>query len=258
MPPKSGARQSADEGGARPGTDVARRGADVAGNSAPNGAPGSQTLARGLAALQLVAGSRTGMTAQQVADEMGVHRTIAYRLLSTLSQFRLIAKGEDGLYRSAAELAVLGASFDNNVRQLSLPTLRGLADELGNTVSLLVAEGDQQVAIAVIVPTNVFYQLSFHEGSRYPLDRGAAGIALLASMPPRPGERDLVPLARQQGWVITHGEVEPDTYGLAVPVHRRMPAPPTCINLISHREDVLIGGKEAVIRAAKDLSAILS
>ena len=56
-----------------------------------------------------------------------------------------------------------------------MPTLRGLADELGTTVSLLVAEGDQQVAIAVIVPTNVFYQLSFHEGSRYPLERGAAG-----------------------------------------------------------------------------------
>ena len=103
-----------------------------------------------------------------------------------------MAKGEDGRYRPAAGLAVLGASFDNNLRQLSLPTLRALADELGTTVSLLVAEGDQQVAIAVIVPTQVSYQLSFHEGSRYPLDRGAAGIALLASMPPRPGERDLV------------------------------------------------------------------
>jgi DNA-binding IclR family transcriptional regulator len=227
-------------------------------SAVPSGAPGSQTLARGLAALQLVAASRTGLTAQQVADDIGVHRTIAYRLLSTLSAFRLVAKGEDGRYRAAAALAVLGASFDNNVRQLSQPTLRALADELGSTVSLLVAEGDQQVAIAVIVPSNVFYQLSFHEGSRYPLDRGAAGIALLASMPPRPGERDLVPLARQQGWVITHGEVEPNTYGLAVPVHRPAPAPPTCINLISHREDVVVGGKEAVIKAANDLSAILS
>jgi DNA-binding IclR family transcriptional regulator len=226
--------------------------------AAPNGAPGSQTLARGLAALQLVAGSRAGLTAQQVADDIGVHRTIAYRLLSTLSQFRLVAKGEDGRYRSAAALAVLGASFDNNVRQLSQPTLRALADELGSTVSLLVAEGDQQVAIAVIAPTNVFYQMSFHEGSRHPLDRGSAGIALLSSMPPRPGERDLVPMTRQQGWVITHGEVEPNTYGLAVPVPRRPPSPPTCINLISHREDVVLRGRDAVIKAANDLSAILS
>lgn len=227
-------------------------------NTAPNGAPGSQTLARGLAALQLVAASRTGLSAQQVADDIGVHRTIAYRLLTTLAQYRLIAKGEDGRYRSAAQLAVLGASFDNNVRQMSVPTLRKLADELGTTVSLLVAEGDQQVAIAVIVPTNVFYQLNFHEGSRYALERGAAGIALLASMPPRPGERDLVPLARQQGWVTTHGEVEPNTYGLAVPVRRRPPSPPTCINLISHREDVVMGGRDAVIEAANELSAILN
>jgi DNA-binding IclR family transcriptional regulator len=114
------------------------------------------------------------------------------------------------------------------------------------------------VAVAVIVPTQVAYQLAFHEGSRYPLDRGAAGIALLASMPARPGERDLVARAREQGWVITHGEIEPNTYGLAVPVRRPAPSPPTCINLISHREDVVMRGQGAVIKAAKELSALLS
>jgi DNA-binding IclR family transcriptional regulator len=226
--------------------------------AAGNGVPGSQTLARGLNALQLVAASPTGLTVAQVAEEIGVHRTIAYRLLSTLAQYRFVTKGEDGRYRSAAALAVLGASFDNNVRQLCVPTLRGLADELGTTVSLLVAEGDQQVAIAVMVPTNVYYQLAFHEGSRYSLDRGAAGLALLASMPPRPGERELVHQTRQQGWVITHGEIEPNTYGLAVPVRRELPSPPTCINLISHREDVVLDGRESVIKAANELSAILS
>jgi DNA-binding IclR family transcriptional regulator len=219
---------------------------------------GSQTLARGLNALQLVAASPTGLTMQELADQVGVHRTIAYRLLATLSQFRLVAKGEDGRFRPAAGLAVLGASFDHSVRQVSLPTLRALADELGTTVSLLIAEGDQQVAIAVIVPTQVAYQLSFHEGSRYPLDRGAAGIALLSSMPPRPGERDLVSQARERGWVTTYGEIEPNTYGLAVAVRRPAPSPPTCINLISHREDVVLRGKEAVIKAAAQLSALLS
>jgi DNA-binding IclR family transcriptional regulator len=219
---------------------------------------GSQTLARGITALQMVADSPTGLTVQQLADQVGVHRTIAYRLLSTLAQFRLVAKGEDGRYRPAAGLAVLGASFDRNVRHLSLPTLRALADELGTTVSLLVAEGDQQVAIAVIVPSHVAYQLSFHEGSRYPLDRGAAGIALLASLPPRPGERELVSRARERGWVTTYGEIEPNTYGLAVAVRRAAPSPPTCINLISHREDVVLRGRESVVKAAKHLSELLS
>ncbi len=197
------------------------------------------------------------MTVQQVADRIGVHRTIAYRLLATLAQFRFVAKGEDGRYRPAAGLALLGASFDNNVRQLSVPTLRALADELGTTVSLLVAEGDQQVAIAVIVPTQVPYQLSFHEGSRYPLDRGAAGIALLASMPPRPDERDLV--ARPGTGLGDHprrDRAEHVRFGRAGP--SRPPSPPTCINLISHREDVVMRGKDAVVRAAKELSTILS
>ncbi|SOJ57271.1 Transcriptional repressor IclR [Mycobacterium simulans] len=226
--------------------------------SSVKGMTGSQTLARGLTALQLIAASPTGLTMQDVADQVGVHRTIAYRLLSTLAQFRLVTKGEDGRYRPAGGLAVLGASFDHNLRQVCLPTLRSLADELGTTVSLLVAEGDEQVAIAVIVPTQVAYQLAFHEGSRYPLDRGAAGIALLSSMRPRPGERDLVAAARERGWVMTHGEIEPNTYGLAVAVQRPAPSPPTCINLISHREDVVMRGKDAVIKAARQLSALLS
>lgn len=219
---------------------------------------GSQTLARGLAALQSVSAAPGGLSVQQVADQIGVHRTIASRLLATLAEFRFVTRGEDGRYRPAAGLAVLGASFDRNLRQLSLPILQTLADDLGTTVSLLVAEGDQQVAVAVIVPTQVAYQLAFHEGSRHPLSRGAAGVALLASMPPRPQERELVTRTREQGWVITHGEIEPNTYGLAVAVHRAPPSPPTCINLISHREDVVVRGKDAVISAAKQLSTILS
>jgi hypothetical protein len=58
--------------------------------------------------------------------------------------------------------------------------------------------------------------------------------------------------------VTTHGEIEPNTYGLAVGVHRPVPSPPTCINLISHREDVVMRGKDAVVKAAKQLSELLS
>lgn len=227
-------------------------------DAAADAAPGSQTLARGLAALQAVAATPDGLTIAQIADQVGVHRTIAYRLLNTLTSFRLVTRGEDSRYRSAAALAVLGASFDNNVRQLSLPILRTLADELGSTVSLLVAEGDQQVAVAVIVPTQVGYQLAFHEGSRHPLDRGAAGIALSAGMPAHAGEREIVGQTRARGWVVTHGEIEPGVYGLAVPVRRRPPAPATCINLISHREDVVLRGRDAALAAATRLSEILS
>jgi DNA-binding IclR family transcriptional regulator len=218
---------------------------------------GSQTLARGLSALELISESQTGLTIQEVAEQLGVHRTVASRLLATLVRFRLIAR-HDGRFRPAAGLAVLGASFDNNLRDLSMPILRRLADDTRSTASLLVAEGGEQVAVAVVVPLGVAYHLSFREGSRYPLTRGAAGLALLASGPPEPGERDLVAQARADGWVMTHGEVETNAYAIAVPVRRSAPHPATCINLISHRSDILEQGRPSVIDAARELELILA
>jgi len=218
---------------------------------------GSQTLARGLRALQLISEAPAGLTIQEVAEGLGIHRTMASRLLATLVQSRLVAR-HDGRFRPGAGLAVLGASYDNSLRDLSMPILRRLADRTAATASLLVAEGGEQVAIAVIVPYGVAYHLSFREGSRYPIDRGAAGLALLAGAPPEPGERDLVAQAREQGWVLTHGEVEPNAYALAVPIRRSPPSPPTCINLVSHRADVLEQARPTVIEAAREMAGLLA
>jgi DNA-binding IclR family transcriptional regulator len=217
---------------------------------------GSQTLARGLTALQIICKAPSGLTIQEVAERLDIHRTVASRLLATLVQFQLIAR-HDGRFRPAANLAVLGASFDSNLRDLSAPVLRQLADRTQATAALLVAEADEQVALSVIVPIGVSYHLSFQEGSRYPIDRGAAGLALLAAMPAQPGERDLVTKARQDGWVLTHGEIEANAYGLAVPVKRLPPASPTCIHLVSHREDVLERALPTLLAAAQDLAQTL-
>ena len=45
---------------------------------------------------------------------------------------------------------------------------------------------------------------------------------------------------------------------VAVPVQRAAPATPTCINLISHRLDIVEEGRDAVIEAARDLAKILA
>lgn len=223
----------------------------------PDTPAGSQTLARGLIALQIICESPAGLTIQEVAERLDIHRTVASRLLATLVQFRLIARS-DGRFRPAAGLAVLGASFDNRLREVCNPVLRQLADRTQSTASLLVAEGDEQVAVSVIVPMGVDYHLSFREGSRYPMNRGAAGLALLAGMPPRPGERELVTQAREQGWVLTHGEVEANAYAIAAPVKRLPPAPPTSLSLVSHRQDVLERARPALLEAVAELGNILA
>ena len=94
------------KGPRRQGTGTTGAGSGGAGSATM---PGSQTLARGLTALQSVAATPGGLTVQQVADQIGVHRTIAYRLLATLAQFNLVARNEDGRYRPASGFFLLSA-----------------------------------------------------------------------------------------------------------------------------------------------------
>ena len=75
---------------------------------------GSQTLDRGIRALELVAASPEGMTVQEVADRLEVHRTIAHRLLGTLADHHLVSRGP-------ASLKVLtAAGAPTNVRTIRL------------------------------------------------------------------------------------------------------------------------------------------
>lgn len=219
-------------------------------------AAGSRTLARGLTALEIVAHAPSGMTVRQVADHIGIHRSVAQRMLSTLAQSRLLAKGEDGRYRSAVALSALGASFDNNLRALSVPLLRALAGDVGVTVCLIVSEGDEQVAVAVVPVSSPHYP-SISEGGRCPLDRGASGAALLASKPRQMGERDLISLTRARGWNLARSELGPESYDLAVPVRRNPRSPSTCITLTSNRRSVLLDGRRAAMTAGVQLSETL-
>ena len=107
---------------------------------------GSQTLARGLRALLTVLESNDGVTVQQLASELEVHRTIAYRLLRTLASFGFITCGSDGAYRPGARLATLADAYLPALREAALPVMRGLADRIGCTVSLLVVEGEEAVS----------------------------------------------------------------------------------------------------------------
>lgn len=233
-------------------------------SSAADGSPtssrqvGTQTLARGLRALELVAQAPDGVAIQDVADALGVHRTVAYRLLSTLGDFRLVTRGADGRFRPGAGLAALAQGSVSSLRELATPFLRELADELESTVSLLVAEGDEAIAIAVLEPANARYHLSFREGSRHPLDRGSAGIALQSVAPPRPGESEEVARARRDGHASTYGQVEPGAYGVAVPLRPRPGTPAACVNVITYRADVAERAAEPVMQAVRRIDDALA
>jgi len=221
-------------------------------------ATGSQTLARGLHALELVAGAREGLGVQDLASLLDVHRSIASRLLATLADFRLVVRGADGRYRAGAGLAALASGVHGTLRAAAEPVMRELAEELGATVSLLVVEGDEAVALSVVEPRDAAYVLSFKTGSRHPLDRGSAGVALRAAQGERPGESADVAAARAQGYAATYGEVEPGAHGVAVPLAPVDGLPTACLNLITYRADIAESAPAALVAAASRLAASLA
>ncbi len=220
-------------------------------------ATGSQTLARGLRALELVAEAPDGVTIQDLAGRLDVHRSIASRLLATLADFRLVVRTQDGRYRTGSGLAALAAGIQGTLRAAAEPVMRELAAELGATISLLVTEGQEAVALAVVEPPGASYVLSFRTGSRHPLGRGSAGVALMAAGPADPHEPAAVSEARARGYASTFGEVEPGAYGVAVPLPSRAGLPAACLNLITHRADVVDTAAPALVAAAERITQTL-
>ena len=219
---------------------------------------GAQTLARGIAALRAVASAPNGLGVQDVADELGVHRTIAYRMLATLVDAGFIARGSDGRYRGAAGLLGLRAAAYESLKHIAQSCLVELADRLGATVSLLVPEQDEAVAISVVEPRGTRYHIAFHQGSRHPLDRGAAGLALSAALPARADEPERVAEVRSAGYAITHGEVEPGACGLAVPLQLPSAELVACVNVISHREDLVRASTDEALACARRIEQRLA
>jgi len=218
---------------------------------------GAQTLARGLSALKAVVATPDGLSAQEVGDLLGVHRTIAYRLLTTLADAGLVSRGPDGKFRGAVGLLQLTAGAYNTLRAAAVPILRRLANEVGSTVSLLVAENGEAVALAVVESETSRYRIVFAEGSTHPLDRGAAGHALSSSLPEAPGDSDRLRKARAQGYATSFAEVEPGAYGLAVPIPYPDHSVAACINLITYREELVEQALPAVLAAAAELGRAL-
>src|SRR3954465_5501901 len=108
-------------------TDVESASEEPTAAPAPLKNAGSQTLDRGLRALEMVAAASGGMTMQEVADRLGVHRTIAHRLLATWADPPLSPPGRDDRFRAGGGLAALTSGLQSPLLDPALPIMRELA-----------------------------------------------------------------------------------------------------------------------------------
>ncbi len=179
----------------------------------------AQTLDRGLRVLEVLAQEPGGLTVTELAQRVGIHRTNVYRLLATLAQHRLVRRGRDGRrYFLGTGVAELVRGLAPDLRSAAMPVLEELADRVGATAFLTLADGEEAVALAVVEPRRSHIHVAYRVGFRHPINRGASGLAILAGRPPSPDERPEVAEARRLGYSVTTGELQPGASGIAAPI----------------------------------------
>lgn len=174
----------------------------------------SQTLDRGLRVLKLLADTDHGLTVTELAGKMGVNRTVVYRLLATLEQHSLVRRDLGGRARVGLGVLALAHQVHPLLREAALPALRSLAEDIGATAHLTLVDGSEALAVAVVEPTWTDYHVAYRTGFRHPLDRGAAGRAILEGRGAVRNGRAGDPPA----YVLTHGELEAGASGAAAPL----------------------------------------
>jgi DNA-binding IclR family transcriptional regulator len=179
---------------------------------------GSQTLERGLRVLRVLAEHPDGLSVSELASALDTHRAGIYRLLAPLVDQRLVVRGENGRYVLGAGLIELASRVRPRLQEVAVAELRRLADELGATTALTVRDGEEAVVAAVVEPRNTDMHVAYRTGLRHQLDQAASGIALLAGLPPREGERAPIVVARERGWSESTSELLPGATGVGAPI----------------------------------------
>ncbi|WP_414937092.1 IclR family transcriptional regulator [Amycolatopsis sp. cmx-11-51] len=204
---------------------------------------GSLTLDRGLALLQAVADAGgEAATISELAAAIGASRAAVYRLLVPLSERGLVWR-DGNKVRLGVGLLRLAGQVLPQLREAARPILRELAEKVGATAHLSVAQGDQAQAVAVVEPTWTSFHVAYRVGTRHPLSAGAAGKAMTL----RPGG---------EGWVTSSGELEAGASGVAAPV-RGVPGLKASLGVVSLEPlDASMVGP-AVLGAAVRLAEVL-
>lgn len=218
---------------------------------------GTQTLVRGLSILESVATARDGITVQQAADLIGIHRTMAMRSLEALTGFNLVRRGSDGRFRIAAGVLALARDYEPELRDASRPILEHLAETLKMSACLFVVDGDAAVAFLVVEPSNTAFHLTFRTGSRHPLDRGSVAYAIAMLHEPRGDDHPDTVTARERGYARSHGEVENGAFGVAAPIDLGPIGIEACILAVSSQEEIADRAPVPVVAAAREIQTIL-
>lgn len=226
----------------------------------------SQTLARGIRVLEVLAEADGALTVAELAAALGVHRSIVYRLLRTLADHGLVTRTDGGV-ELGARLAALARAVSRDLQSAALPELTAVADELGMTAFVGVLDRSEVVTLVSVEPRHAHAAVAQRPGTRHSLAVGAPGVAIRTLLDPEGdardapdarGERDRrVVEAAARGFAVSHDEVIPGMASVAVPL--AVPGQPPAAVAVVHLGGELDGTATAarLERAARAIRAEL-
>jgi DNA-binding IclR family transcriptional regulator len=185
----------------------------------------SQTLSRGLSALEIIAEAEKPIGIAGLAARLGLHRSIAYRIVRTLEEHRLVVRTPAGGLVPGTRLAALARAVAADLQSAALPELTAVANELGMTTFVAVLDADEVIALVSVEPRHAVAPVAQRPGTRHPLHRGAPGRAIQAALTPQEraalGDERLCDEAfftAFPGYATSHDEVIKGLSSVAVPL----------------------------------------
>ncbi|HEX4057251.1 MAG TPA: helix-turn-helix domain-containing protein [Galbitalea sp.] len=140
----------------------------------------SQTLSRGLTALEVLADAEGTLTIAELSNRLGLHRSITYRIVRTLEDHGLVVRNASGELELGARLAALARGVARDLQAAALPELTLVANELGMTAFIVILDSDETdaVTLASVEPRHAAAAVAQRPGSRHAISRGAPGRAI--------------------------------------------------------------------------------
>ncbi len=214
-----------------------------------------QSLERGIAVLLSFDTDNAEQTLSEVAERANLTRATARRLLLTLTTLGYATSDGRRFSLTPAVLDIGYAYISSlNVQQIAQPFLEELSEEVHESVSVSVLDGDHIVYVAR-VPTSRIITISLGLGTRLPAYCTSMGRVLLAehsaeevssmvgpSMEPRTEntivDRNLLELelakVREQGWALVDEELEIGLRSIAAPLRDSTGRAIAAMNISTH------------------------
>lgn len=142
----------------------------------------AQTLSRGIRALEVLAEAGRPISIADLAAALDVHRSVAYRLLRTLEDHALVRRDSQGLIRLGPRMAQLAHGVQRDLQTTALPELTDLANRFAVTAFVGLLDDDDIITLMSVEPRVAATSVAQRPGSRHPLVRGAAGLAVRMQM----------------------------------------------------------------------------